>query len=66
MGAMTQGQIGYMLMRTLQNEFRRCNDWRNEIGVEGKVVAVVNQVLVDINDKDFLDPSKWKRRYRDL
>lgn len=57
-GAMTQGQIGYMLMRTLQNEFRRCNDWRNEIGVEGKVVAIVNQVLVDINDKDFLDPSK--------
>jgi len=57
-GAMTQGQIGYMLMRSLQNELVKCTDWRRELGEKGRVVAFVNQVLVDKEDPDFLDPTK--------
>jgi carbamate kinase len=45
-GAMTQGQIGYMLQQTLTNAM-------NEIGVERPIAAVVNQVLVNGDDPEF-------------
>jgi len=50
-GAMTQGQIGYMFQNSLQNYFIK----------EGKSIpfcTVVTQVLVDENDPDFKDPTK--------
>ncbi|MCD6467276.1 MAG: carbamate kinase [Methanomicrobia archaeon] len=50
-GAMTQGQIGYMIQQTLQNL----------IALEGKeipVATVVTQVVVSKDDPDFEDPSK--------
>ena len=58
LGAMTQGQIGYMFMRALQNELLGCSDWRREIGEKGRVIAIVNQVLVNMEDPDFQDPTK--------
>jgi carbamate kinase len=45
-GAMTQGQIGYMLQQTLTNAL-------TGLGVERPVAAVVNQVLVDGDDPEF-------------
>ncbi len=45
-GAMTQGQIGYMLQNSLQRYLK-------EQGVDRDVIAVVNQVLVDPNDPEF-------------
>lgn len=45
-GAMTQGQIGYMLQQTLQNNLK-------DVGIDTPVLAVVNQVLVDPNDHEF-------------
>ena len=45
-GAMTQGQIGYMLQQTLTN-FLRAK------GLETPVAAVVNQVLVTEEDPEF-------------
>jgi carbamate kinase len=45
-GAMTQGQIGYMLMNTLQKHLR-------SHGLDHDVIAVVNQVVVDPNDPEF-------------
>jgi carbamate kinase len=45
-GAMTQGQIGYMLQQTLMNYLR-------EMGIGTPVCAVVNQVLVDKDDLEF-------------
>lgn len=45
-GAMTQGQIGYMLQQTLIN-------YLQEKGLAIPVVAVVNQVLVNENDPEF-------------
>jgi carbamate kinase len=50
-GADTQGAIGYMLVRALDNEFK-------QRGVQRSVVAVVTQVLVDRNDAGFKDPTK--------
>ncbi|MBN1327668.1 MAG: carbamate kinase [Candidatus Cloacimonetes bacterium] len=50
-GAMTQGQIGFMFQNTLRNFFHLA-------GKEVPVVTVVTQVLVDENDPDFADPSK--------
>jgi len=57
-GAMTQGQIGYMLSQTIHNALLECSDWRREMAERGWVFAVTNQVLVDINDKSFQDPTK--------
>ncbi|MEM3737179.1 MAG: carbamate kinase [Candidatus Bathyarchaeia archaeon] len=59
-GAMTQGQIGYTLQQAIQNTMLDLppGDWRREMGEKGLVFGVVNQVLVDINDPDFLDPTK--------
>jgi len=57
-GAMTQGQIGYMLSQTIHNALLECSDWRREMAERGWVFAVTNQVLVDINDRSFQDPTK--------
>jgi carbamate kinase len=49
LGAMTQGQIGYMIQQKLGNILRK----------DGRMVAtVVPQVLVGKDDPDFMDPSK--------
>ncbi len=48
LGAMTQGQIGYMMQQNLQNILSRSK----------QVVAIVTQVVVDDKDPDFKDPSK--------
>lgn len=50
-GANTQGSIGYMLQQALRNEL-------NSRGIDRPVVAVVTQVLVDLNDPGFKNPDK--------
>ncbi len=50
-GADTQGAIGYMIARALDNEFKRR-------GIHRDVAAVVTQVLVDRNDPGFKNPTK--------
>ncbi len=50
-GAMTQGQIGYMLQQALMNEFRK-------MGLDKLAATVVTRVLVRKDDPDFRDPSK--------
>lgn len=50
-GAMTQGQIGYMLQQTLMNYLKKA-------GLNVPVVTIVTQVLVDEKDPDFQNPSK--------
>jgi carbamate kinase len=52
-GAMTQGQIGYMLQQTLQNSLA-------EMGLRVPVAAVVNQVLVDKDDREFSSDTASK------
>jgi len=53
LGAMTQGQIGYMLQQTLREHL-------NEIGINTSVCALVNQVLVDQNDPEFFGDKASK------
>jgi carbamate kinase len=50
-GADTQGAIGYMISRALDNEFARR-------GIQRSAAAVVTQVLVDRNDPGFKNPTK--------
>ena len=50
-GADTQGSIGYMIARALDNEF-------TQRGIKRSVAAVVTQVLVDRNDPGFKNPTK--------
>jgi carbamate kinase len=50
-GAMTQGQIGWMM----QNRLRYRLD---ELGIDRPICTIVTQVEVDENDPDFKDPSK--------
>ena len=50
-GAMTQGQIGYMFQNTLQNYFM-------QKGKTIPITTIVTQVLVKEDDPDFNDPSK--------
>ncbi len=50
-GAMTQGQIGWMIQNRLAFHLR-C------LGLETPVSSVITQVLVSEDDPDFLDPSK--------
>jgi len=50
-GAMTQGQIGYMIQQALINELR-------ERGIDKPVATIVTQTLVDKNDPAFQNPSK--------
>ncbi len=51
LGAMTQGQIGYMLQQTLIN-------YMEKEGINKPVATVVTQVLVNRDDPDFQDPHK--------
>jgi carbamate kinase len=50
-GAMTQGQIGYMLQQALMDEFKNAK-------LNLPVVTVITEVLVEADDPDFKDPSK--------
>lgn len=50
-GADTQGAIGYMFARALNNEFKNRK-------VDKQVAAVVTQTVVDKNDEAFQHPSK--------
>jgi carbamate kinase len=50
-GAMTQGQIGYMIGQALINELRKR-------GVEKPVATIVTQTIVDKDDPAFQNPSK--------
>lgn len=50
-GAMTQGQIGWMVQNRLQYHLARQ-------GIDKPVCTVVTQVVVDDSDPDFQDPSK--------
>jgi len=50
-GAESQGMIGYMLQRTLRNDFRAS-------GLAREVVCVVTQVLVKRDDPAFASPTK--------
>jgi len=52
-GAMTQGQIGYMLQQTLMNHF-------NKMGINVPVCTILNQVLVDKNDPEFIGENALK------
>ncbi|MEM3021988.1 MAG: carbamate kinase [Candidatus Bathyarchaeia archaeon] len=51
LGAMTQGQIGYMIQQSLGNALRGR-------GLKVPVVTVLTQVVVDPNDPAFKDPTK--------
>jgi len=57
-GAMTQGEIGYMLSQSIHNTLLECVDWRRELAEKGRTFEITNQVLVDVNDPDFQDPTK--------
>jgi len=50
-GADSQGAIGYALQQNLQNELY-------QRGVKKKVVTIITQVLVDMDDAAFQTPSK--------
>ncbi len=52
-GAMTQGQIGYMLQNTMQKHLKA-------LGIDKDVIAVVNQVLVDPDDPEFTGDTASK------
>lgn len=50
-GAMTQGQIGYMLQQALRNNLVKAR-------IDIPVVTVLTQVVVDPHDPNFRNPSK--------
>lgn len=50
-GAQTQGQLGYMLQRSVHNIF-------NKRHMAGKITSVVTQVIVDQKDPAFQNPTK--------
>jgi len=50
-GAETQGLLGYLIQQGLHNELRKAN-------VQKEVVSVITQVVVDKNDKAFVNPTK--------
>jgi len=50
-GAMSQGQIGYLLQQSLTNLLKQS-------GIQREVVTVITQVAVDKNDVAFQSPSK--------
>ena len=52
-GAMTQGQIGYMLQQTLMNHFKK-------MGLNVSVCTILNQVIVDKNDPEFIGENASK------
>jgi len=51
LGAMTQGQIGYMMQQTLTNIL-------SSKGIKKNIITVVTQVLVKKNDPAFNNPTK--------
>jgi carbamate kinase len=53
LNAMTQGQIGYMLQQTIQNEFKR-------LGKDMSAVSIITQTIVDKNDPAFTNESTIK------
>jgi len=55
-GAMTQGEIGYIIVNTLNNLLI-------ENGVKRSVAAVVTQVVVDRSDPAFENPTKYVGRF---
>jgi carbamate kinase len=50
-GAMSQGQIGYMLEQSFHNVLE-------EKGIDKSIVAVLTRVVVDENDEAFKNPTK--------
>ncbi|NJE29966.1 carbamate kinase [Thermococcus sp. 18S1] len=50
-GAMTQGQIGYMIQQAIRNELKRR-------GIDRPVATIVTQTIVDKDDPAFQHPSK--------
>ena len=50
--ANTQGQIGYMVQQTLQNKLR-------ELNIDREVVTLITQVIVDKNDNNINNPTKY-------
>lgn len=52
-GAMTQGQIGYMLQNSMQKHLK-------SRGIEKDVIAVINQVVVDPDDPEFVGDAASK------
>ncbi len=50
-GAMSQGQIGYMLEQSFQNVLE-------EKGIDKNIVTILTRVIVDKNDPAFNNPSK--------
>jgi len=48
----TEGGMGYMIQQSLQNRLR-------EEGLHRPVVTIITQVLVDPDDPDIADPSKY-------
>jgi carbamate kinase len=50
-GAMSQGQIGYMMQQSLGNELRKR-------GINLNVATIVTQMIVDPNDPAFDNPTK--------
>ncbi len=55
-GAETQGWIGYLLQQALLNEAKKN-------GINLSVGTIITQVLVDINDPAFLNPTKFIGRF---
>ncbi len=51
MGAMTQGQIGFIIQQVLRNKLSEC-------GANTQVITVITQIIVDENDAGFRNPSK--------
>ncbi len=62
-GAETQGFLGYVIQQSLQNELAKRR-------VSAEVATVITQVVVDVNDQAFQNPTKpigpfyteWQRR----
>lgn len=50
-GAMSQGQIGYWLQQAFYNNFQKRQ-------LTNSVASIVTQVLVDVNDPAFVNPTK--------
>ncbi|MEM0084688.1 MAG: carbamate kinase [Candidatus Methanomethylicia archaeon] len=59
LGAMTQGQIGYLIQRTLRNILVKN-------GIHRDIVTIITQVEVDKSDPAFKDPTKPIGPFYDL
>ncbi len=51
LGALTQGQIGYIIQQCLLNEFKIQ-------GIKREIVTIITQVIVDEKDEAFKNPTK--------